>query len=184
MFGQGYDGTGICDGICDVAAEAGATQGAFTNHIRSLEAFAGAVLERYAAQVRGAVAQALDDRRLPKRDRPRRSLDLSTARLEGDDHARGCLISDLGRETPSRSGALRAQRVAIAEAWRAPFTACTAEVQAEGGLATGIAPAERAKFLLASWQGAIPRITFEHSPRPLARFNRIAFPTVFKEERP
>lgn len=180
MFRQGYNGTGIRD----VVAEAGAPQGSFTNHFRSKEAFAGAVLDRYFDHVRGLVAQALDDRSLPPRERLRRYLDLITARLEADGFARGCLIGDLSLEAPGHSEALRAQLTGIFEAWRAPFAACIAEGQVEGSLVADFAPEELAEFLLASWQGAILRMKVERSAAPLERFKAIAFRTVFKEETP
>jgi TetR/AcrR family transcriptional regulator, transcriptional repressor for nem operon len=180
MFRQGYNGTGIRD----VVAEAGAPQGSFTNHFRSKEAFAGAVLERYFAHVRGLVAQALDDRRLTPRDRLRRYLDLITARLKADGFARGCLIGDFSLEAPGHSEALRAQLAEIFEAWRGPFAACIAEGQQDGSLAADFPPEELAEFLLASWQGAILRMKVERSAAPLDRFKTIALRTVFQEQTP
>src|SRR5882672_7013479 len=84
MFRQGYVGSGVRD----IVAEAAAPQGSFTNHFRSKEAFAGEVLERYFAHVKGLVAHALDDRTLSPRARLRRYLDIITERLAADGFAR------------------------------------------------------------------------------------------------
>jgi TetR/AcrR family transcriptional repressor of nem operon len=177
MFRTGYHGTSVRD----VTAAAGAPQGSFTNHFRSKEAFASAVLDRYFAGTRGVVAEALQDTALTPRTRLRRYLDLITARLEADGFGRGCLIGDLSLEATGSSEALRARLAEIFAEWRAPFAACIAEAQARGEIASDFAPEELADFLLASWQGAILRMKVDRNPRALERFKTIAFQTVFKE---
>src|SRR5262245_29639298 len=94
MFRSGYNGTSVRD----VVAAAGAPQGSFTNHFRSKEAFAGEVLDRYFAYVKGLVREALDDASLTPRRRLRRYLDIITGKLAGEQWSRGCLIGDLSLE--------------------------------------------------------------------------------------
>src|SRR5215475_3989421 len=176
MFRTGYRGTSVRD----VAAVAGAPIGSFTNHFRSKEAFASEVLERYFANTRQLVAQALEDTSLTPRARLRRYLDIITGRLEADGFARGCLIGDFSLEASGSSELLRAQLEVIFAEWRVPFAACIREAQAAGEIASDFTPDELADFLLASWQGAILRMKVERSPAPLERFKTIAFQTVFR----
>jgi len=178
MFRKGYIGSGVRD----IAAEAGAPQGSFTNHFRSKEAFAGEVLDRYFEHVKRLVHEALDNRSVPARERLRRYLDLITEQLAGDGFTRGCLIGDFSLETPGHSEPLRERLTAIFEEWRAPFAACIAEGQAAGEIASTFSTDELADFLLASWEGAILRMKVERSAAPLERFKDIAFQTVFREE--
>jgi TetR/AcrR family transcriptional repressor of nem operon len=178
MFRKGYIGSGVRD----IAAEAGAPQGSFTNHFRSKEAFAGEVLDRYFEHVKGLVHEALDDRSLPRRERLLRYLDLITERLEGDGFTRGCLIGDFSLEAPSHSEPLRERLAAIFERWREPFAACIAEGQAAGEICSAFSAEDLADFLLASWEGAILRMKVERSPAALERFKAIVFQTVFREE--
>jgi TetR/AcrR family transcriptional regulator, transcriptional repressor for nem operon len=177
MFRTGYHGTSVRD----VTAAAGAPQGSFTNHFRSKEAFASEVLDRYFANTRNLVAEALQDTTLTPRQRLRRYLDIITDRLEADAFSRGCLIGDLSLEAPGSSEALRERLVAIFTEWRAPFAACIREAQASGEIAADFPPEELADFLLASWQGAILRMKVERNGTALDRFKKIAFQTVFKE---
>src|SRR5262244_616118 len=72
MFQAGYQGASVRD-IC---AAAGAPQGSFTNHFRSKEAFAREVLDRYFANTKAAVKQALEDLSLTPRRRLRRYLEI------------------------------------------------------------------------------------------------------------
>ncbi|RAI45374.1 TetR/AcrR family transcriptional regulator [Rhodoplanes roseus] len=175
MFRTGYNGSSVRD----IVAEAGAPQGSFTNHFRSKEAFAEAVLDRYFAHVKGLVRDAMDDPTLTPRDKLRRYLDIITGRLERDGFSRGCLIGDFSLEAAPQSEPLRARLAAIYAEWRVPFARCIAAAQAAGEIATTFDPDELAEFLLASWQGAILRMKVERGPAPLERFKAIVFATVF-----
>ncbi|HEU4630649.1 MAG TPA: TetR family transcriptional regulator C-terminal domain-containing protein [Gemmatimonadaceae bacterium] len=175
MFRAGYVGASVRD----ITGEAAAPQGSFTNHFRSKEAFAGEVLDRYFAHVRGLVRQALDDPGLSPRERLRRYLNLITERLAADGFVRGCLIGDFSLEAAPVSEPLRAQLADIYAEWRAPFARCIAEAQAAGEIATRFPAEELAEFLLASWEGAILRMKVDRSPAALERFKTIAFQTVF-----
>jgi TetR/AcrR family transcriptional repressor of nem operon len=177
MFRKGYIGSGVRD----IVAEAAAPQGSFTNHFRSKEAFAREVLDRYFEHVKGLVAQALDDKRLPPRRRLMSYLDIITGRLAAGGFTRGCLIGDFSLEAAPHSEMLRERLAAIFTEWRAPFAACIAEAQAGGEIGTAFLPDDLAEFLLASWEGAILRMKVERTAEPLERFKRIAFATVFKE---
>jgi TetR/AcrR family transcriptional repressor of nem operon len=179
MFRNGYIGSGVRD----IVAEANAPQGSFTNHFKSKEIFAGEVLARYFAHVKGLVSQALDDPSLSPRERLRRYLDIITQRLEADGFSRGCLIGDFSLEAVPHSEMLRGQLATIFAEWRALFASCIAEGQHAGEIDSSFPPDELADFLLASWQGAILRMKVERSAAALERFKTIAFATVFKESR-
>jgi TetR/AcrR family transcriptional regulator, transcriptional repressor for nem operon len=177
MIRKGYAGAGVRD----IAAEARAPQGSFTNHFRSKEEFAREVLDLYFDGTKRAVAEALEDRSLRPRQRLERYLDLITDRLTQDQFRRGCLIGDFSLEAAPQSEMLRTRLAEIFIEWRRPFAACIAEGQAAGEIAATLAPEELAEFLLASWEGAILRMKVARNAEPLERFKRIAFATVFKE---
>jgi TetR/AcrR family transcriptional regulator, transcriptional repressor for nem operon len=105
MFQSGYQGAGVRD-ICSAA---GAPQGSFTNHFRSKEAFAREVFDRYFANVKTAISEALNDKSLTPRQRLKRYLDIISGRLEGDQWRRGCLIGDFSLEASSHSELLHKQ---------------------------------------------------------------------------
>jgi TetR/AcrR family transcriptional regulator, transcriptional repressor for nem operon len=177
MFRLGYQGATVRD-ICDAA---GAPHGSFTNHFRSKEAFAQEVLDRYFANTKRLVKQALDDNSLTPRQRLGRYLDIISGVLADAKWNRGCLIGDFSIETTSLSRLLRQRLEAIFQEWRAPFASCIAEAQAKGEIDTTFDPLDLAEFLLTSWEGAILRMKVERSPAALERFKKIAFQTVFKE---
>jgi TetR/AcrR family transcriptional regulator, transcriptional repressor for nem operon len=177
MFRSGYQGASVRD-IC---AAAGAPHGSFTNHFRSKEAFAQEVLDRYFANLKGYVQEALDDHSLTPRRRLKRYLEIIGGVLKAEQWNRGCLIGDFSLETSSQSELLRARLEAIFEEWRAPFALCIAEAQAAGEIDAMFDAMDLAEFLLASWEGAILRMKVERGPAALDRFKNIVFQTVFKE---
>src|SRR5262245_65654120 len=77
MFRSGCHGSSVRD----IVAEAGVPQGSFTNHFRSKEGFAEAVLNHYFAYVQGLVRAALEDTSLTPRQRLGRYLDIITGKL-------------------------------------------------------------------------------------------------------
>ena len=179
IFRSGYQGATVRD-IC---AAAGAPQGSFTNHFRSKEAFAQEVLDRYFANLKGFVKEALDDKSLTPRQRLKRYLDIISGVLADAKWHRGCLIGDFSLETTSQSKLLRQRLEAIFQEWRAPFASCIAEAQAIGEIDSTFDPMDLAEFLLASWEGAILRMKVERGPAALDRFKNIVFQTIFKESK-
>ena len=103
MFRSGYQGASVRD-IC---AAAGAPQGSFTNHFRSKEAFVQEVLDRYFANLKTRVSEALDDKSLTPRRRLKRYLEIISGVLEDAKWNRGCLIGDLSLEASFQSEPLR-----------------------------------------------------------------------------
>ena len=179
MFRSGYQGATVRD-ICAAAA---APQGSFTNHFRSKEAFAQEVLDRYFANLKGFVKEALDDKSLTPRLRLKRYLDIISGVLADAKWHRGCLIGDFSLEATSQSRVLRQRLEAIFQEWRAPFASCIAEAQTIGEIDSTFDPMDLAEFLLASWEGAILRMKVERGPAALDRFKNIVFQTIFKEQK-
>jgi TetR/AcrR family transcriptional regulator, transcriptional repressor for nem operon len=178
MFQTGYQGASVRD-IC---AAAGAPQGSFTNHFRSKEAFVHEVLDRYFADLKTVVSQALNDQSRTPRQRLKRYLDIISGRLQGAKWNRGCLIGDLSLEASLQSKLLRKRLEEIFREWRTPFAECIAEAQAAGEIDSKFEPTDLAEFLLSSWEGAILRMKVEGRPTALERFKNIVFETVFKEK--
>jgi TetR/AcrR family transcriptional regulator, transcriptional repressor for nem operon len=177
MFRKGYVGAAVRD----IAAEAGAPHGSFTNHFRSKELFAREVLDRYFEELSVLVAERLGDQTVSPRERLRSYLDAITAILEREGFRRGCLIGDFSLEAAPLSEAIRERLSEIFREWCAPFAACIAEGQASAEIDPTIPPGEAAEFLLSSWEGAILRMKVERDVEPLERFKRIAFSTILKE---
>ncbi len=179
IFRSGYHGASVRD-IC---AAAGAPLGSFTNHFRSKEAFAQEVLDRYFANLKTLVSEALNDKSLTPRQRLKRYLDIISNTFESAKWNRGCLIGDLSLEASLQSKRLRKRLEEIFREWSMPFAQCIAEAQAAGEIDSEFEPIDLAEFLLTSWEGAILRMKVERGPAALDRFKNIIFDTVFRNEK-
>jgi TetR/AcrR family transcriptional repressor of nem operon len=177
MFERGYRGAGIRD----IASEAAAPQGSFTNHFRSKEEFASEVLDRYFEYLKTIMDSTLGDRSLSPRSRIRRYFDVITEKLEAEKWALGCLIGNLSLEITADSDALRAHLSRIFAEWREPFAACIAEAQAAGEISNRFPPEDLADLLLNGWHGAMLRMKVDRSSKPLEQFKSIAFATFLAE---
>lgn len=177
MRSKGYAGAGVRD----IAAEAAAPQGSFTNHFRSKEAFALEVLDRYFSELSIIVTEKLGDQSRSPRTRLKEYLDAITDILELGEFRRGCLIGDFSLEAAPQSETIRQRLGEIFREWCVPFAACIAEGQAAGEIGSLFSADELAEFLLSSWEGAILRMKVERNAEPLERFKRIAFSTILKE---
>jgi len=177
MLRNGY----AASGVREIAAEAAAPQGSFTNHFRSKESFAREVLDLYFDHAKRLVHEALSDTSLSPVGRLRRYLDIIIARLAEDGFVRGCLIGDLSLEAAPVSELLRDRLSQIFAEWRALFAACVTEALAQGQVRADLDAEDLADFLLASWEGAILRMKVERSAAPLERFKTIIFRTIFEE---
>lgn len=160
---RGYTATGVRQ----VAAAAGVPLGSFTNHFRSKEQFALAVLERYVARLDGIMDATL-------RDGSREPLHRLDAYFEAIEQAlaernwgTGCLIPDMATETPVHSEVLRGTLVQLLERQTAAFAAVLRNL-------TGPDDAEDlAAVLLAAWHGTLLRMKVDRTGQPVARFRRV-----------
>src|SRR5258708_35727329 len=171
MFRSGYTAASVRD-ICEAA---GVPLGSFTNHFRSKEAFAEEVLDRYFANLKVFVKEALDDKSLTPRQRLKQYLDIISGVLADAKWHRGCLIGDFSLETTSESKLLRERLEEIFQEWRTPFASCIAQAQTAGEIDATFDPTDLAEFLLASWERAILPLKLERAPPPLHRSPTIVF---------
>jgi TetR/AcrR family transcriptional repressor of nem operon len=177
MFRRGYIGAGVRE----IAAEAPAPQGSFTNHFGSKEEFTREVLNYYFDDLKQVVAESLTRSDCTPRQRLINYLDVITKRLADDGFSRGCLIGDLSLEAAPQSELLRRRLSEIFGEWTAAFADCISQGQALGEIDAAFSPQELAEYLLSSWEGAILRMKVEGTAKPLERFKRIAFATVFRD---
>ena len=160
---RGYTATGVRQ----VAAAANVPLGSFTNHFRSKERFALAVLEHYVARLDTIMQATLGDTSRPPAARIEAYFDAIERALAQRDWGVGCLIPDLANDAPADSGPLRAALARTLEWQTAAFAAA---------LRDRAGPDEAddaAALMLAAWHGTLLRMKAERSSAPVARFRRM-----------
>jgi TetR/AcrR family transcriptional repressor of nem operon len=159
---RGYTATGVRQ----VSAAADVPLGSFTNHFRSKERFALAVLEHYVARLNGIMDATLHDASQPPAGRLYAYFDAIEHALDEHNWGVGCLIPDLATETPAHSELLRGALVQVLERQTTAFAGVLRELAQPGDAD------DFAAVLLAAWHGTLLRMKLERSSVPLARFRR------------
>ncbi len=169
---QGYNHSGI-EAILQAAK---VPKGSFYNYFASKEAFALAVVDKFAACHDAELDRALGDRSLPPMDRLRSYFEGAIERIEHDGCRKGCLAGNLGQEMADQSEAIRLRLESVFAGWVDRLVDCLGEAQSSGDFDSNTDVREVAEFWLNSWQGAILRAKTARSIEPLRLFLRMTLP--------
>jgi TetR/AcrR family transcriptional repressor of nem operon len=169
-------------GVAAIAAAAGAPKGSFYNHFASKDAFGVAVLDRYFAGVRTALAGTIADPSRAPLERLRAYFGLLCELSAADGYARGCLIGNLSAEVAPNSTALRAHLAELVGEWTDAIAGAVAGAQAGGEARSPVAAETLAALLLDAWQGALLRAKVERSPAPLDAFMDVLLPSLLQAD--
>ncbi len=168
---HGYHGTGIQQ----IASAAGIPKGSFNYYFASKEAFALAVIDRYATRIEEGIRAAYDRSDLPPLARLRAYFDGLLAAIDSAEGEHGCAIGNLLAELGDTNEILGA---ALSAAWRRiekrlePFLL---EAQRAGALASEVDPRRIAGLLLSGWEGALIAMRAQRSTLPLEQFLETVF---------
>lgn len=169
LLAGGYDGTGIGP----VLKAAGVPKGSFYHFFDSKEAFAGAVLDAYAARYGRARREILEDRSRSPLERLRRYFTYMSELLSREEFG-GCLFGNLALASATRSPVFREKLQKSFRAWQSDLAAVLREAQSAGEIADDLEPEETAAFLIDAYEGALLRAKSEGTSLPLERFAHIS----------
>ena len=161
--------------VRDIVQAAGVSQGSFTNHFASKEAFGLEILERYWEMTSAAVKKTLRNDALPPLRRLRAWIDGQLEYLRKDEMRRGCLYGNMSAEASEESEAIRARLVSVFAANEASVAYCLEAAIDACELAPNTEVRELAGFIVSSLQGAILLAKAKRSPVPVERFERVLF---------
>jgi len=168
LHARGFSATGVRE----IMQLADAPLGSFTNHFRSKESFALAVLDRYFDRLSVMIDATLRDTRLAPLDR----IDAYFASI--DQVARpfewghGCMIANFGLEMPALSEIIRLRLAELLQVLTDPFADALRAGQASGDVRGDIDADDLAMLLLSGWHGVLLRAKVQRSGAPLSRYWR------------
>ncbi len=166
--------------VRDIIQAAGVPQGSFTNHFASKEAFGLEVLELYFANASNVAARTLRNDDLPPLQRLRAYIDVTKARVVGDEMKNGCLFGNFSAEAGSQCEAIRVRLAEIFAEVQASIAYCLRAAVAAGEVPADLDCDEIAGFFVASMQGAILLAKALRSAAPLERFEKLIFSTILR----
>lgn len=173
---QGYNATGIQE----ITEEAGVPKGSFYNHFASKEAFAAAIVDRYAAyslrswhrMMRSAPAEPLAT--------IRHVFTHMLAYHERTEVSSGCLVGNLAAEIALWSEPCRQSLLAAQLAWRQRLAGLIAVAQVAGEVRGDIEAGALAGLAWNAWEGALLRVKMERSIRPLCESTALILDHLFR----
>jgi TetR/AcrR family transcriptional repressor of nem operon len=160
---QGYNGTGVQQ----ITDRAGVPKGSFYNHFESKEAFAAAIVDRYAEYSERSWARMMKSAPLEPMATIRHVFAAMT-----EHHARattptGCLIGNFAAEVAADSECCRERLLAAQIAWRKRLATLIDAGQASGAIRSDLRPMELSALTWSVWEGALLRMKVEGSVTPL-----------------
>jgi TetR/AcrR family transcriptional repressor of nem operon len=177
IHSTGYASTGVKE----ILDHAGVPKGSFYHYFSSKEAFAEAVLARYAATETDRAVAILGDTRIRPIKRVRKYFNELLSIFGQTGPITGCLVGNLSLEVADQSPVLQQQLSATFSAWQQGISAVLREAVEMGDLPRSTKTQELAAFLLNSWEGALVRSKADKSDEPLEIFLHFAFNVLLKK---
>jgi TetR/AcrR family transcriptional repressor of nem operon len=176
LLRQGYSATGIQQ----IADEAGVPKGSFYNHFASKEAFAAAIVDRYAEHSRLSWERMMAS----APEGPMAAIRHVFAQML-DYHERascpaGCLIGNLAAEIALTSDACRQSLLAAQLAWRERLAGLIAAGQARGAIRGDIDALALSALTWSVWEGALLRMKVEGSVGPLRESTALMLDHIYR----
>ncbi|MFC2099949.1 TetR family transcriptional regulator C-terminal domain-containing protein [Candidatus Bipolaricaulota bacterium] len=168
---HGYHATGIQQ----IATAAGIPKGSFHYYFESKEAFALAVIDRYATKIVAGIRVYLERTTLPPLVRLRAYFENGLASMDVPKGGHGCAVGNLLAELGDTNDILQAALAAAWERIAAALEAFLAEAQRDGTLSPEADGRRVAGLLLSGWEGALIAMRAQRSTSPLAAFLDLVF---------
>jgi len=165
-------------GLKEILDASGAPKGSFYFYFKSKEEFGLALIEQYGAGFRKLAGAVLLDPSRPPLSRLRRFFEALGRKIEEDEFRLGCPIGNLVLEMSGLSDPMR-ERLEAAMGWmRGLIVHQLEEAKLDGAALPGRSIEETARFILASWQGAVMAAKLERGREPLDAFFQVIFETL------
>lgn len=173
---QGYNATGIQQ----LTDHAGVPKGSFYNHFASKEAFAAAIVNRYAQNMQRSWERMMAS--APPEPMPaiRHVFSHMLSYHERSSCSAGCLIGNFAAEIALSSEPCRQNLMAAQLAWRERLAGLVAAAQASGDIRRDIDATALSALTWAAWEGGLLRMKVERSVQPLRDGVHLIFDQLFR----
>jgi len=172
---QGFNGTGIQQ----ITEQAGVPKGSFYNHFASKEAFAAAIVDRYAQYSQHSWKRMMDGAPPAPMAAIRHVFAAMLAYHERASSRSGCLIGNFAAEVALASERCRERLLAAQLAWRERLAGLIRAGQAIGEIRNDIDAIALSALTWSTWEGALLRVKVEGSVKPLRESMGLIFDHLY-----
>jgi TetR/AcrR family transcriptional repressor of nem operon len=173
---QGYNATGIQQ----LTDHAGVPKGSFYNHFASKEAFAAAIVERYAQYMQRSWERMMRSAPAEPMAAIRHVFTQMLAYHERSASCAGCLIGNFASEIALSSEACRQNLLSAQLAWRQRLAGLLTLAQASGDIRRDVDATALSALTWAAWEGGLLRMKVERSVQPLRDSVHLIFDHLFR----
>ena len=157
---------------------AGVPKGSFYYYFSSKDDFGLAIIDSFAEKYQKKIEQILTDDRIPHLQRLRNYFESGIADMKESECKDGCLMGNLAQELSAQNELFRDRLSQIFIDWQEAFAQCLQGAQTAGELSADRNVNTLAKFILASWQGAILQAKVNQSVEPMETFLNLLFDDI------
>ncbi|MGK7950484.1 MAG: TetR family transcriptional regulator C-terminal domain-containing protein [Xenococcaceae cyanobacterium] len=168
--------------INDILTTAGVPKGSFYYYFSSKEEFGLAIIDDFASKYQHKLKNTLEDSRFSPLTRLRNFFELKIAALKNCQCIDGCLMGNLAQELSAQNELFRDRLERVFADWEKYFSQCLKEAYEAGEIAGDCQIDDLAKFILASWEGAILQAKVTKSILPIQIFVKILFDRVLNRK--
>ncbi len=173
---QGYNATGIQQ----LTDHAGVPKGSFYNHFASKEAFAAAIVARYAQNMQRSWERMMVSAPPEPMLAIRHVFSHMLSYHERSSCSAGCLIGNFAAEIALSSEPCRQNLMAAQLAWRERLAGLVTAAQASGDIRRDIDATALSALTWAAWEGGLLRMKVERSVQPLRDSVHLIFDQLFR----
>ncbi|WP_394779309.1 TetR family transcriptional regulator C-terminal domain-containing protein [Undibacterium sp.] len=176
MHERGFHGASVRD----IMQAAGVSQGSFTNHFGSKEAFGLEVLDLNFSNTLDVLHATLLNDELPPLQRLGDYIAVNKAHLIRDGMRNGCLFGNFTAEASDQSEPMRRRLTEIYTQVQDAIRYCLTAAVKAGELPQDFDCDKTAGFILSSLQGAILMAKAQDNAEPVDNFRQILFSTILR----
>ena len=165
-------------GLNKILTTAGVPKGSFYYYFSSKDDFGLAIIDSFAEKYKKKIEQILTDDRIPHLQRLRNYFESGIADMKDSECKDGCLMGNLAQELSAQNELFRDRLSQIFIDWQEAFAQCLQGAQTAGELSADRNVNTLAKFILASWQGAILQAKVNQSVEPMETFLNLLFDDI------
>ena len=166
----------------DILTTAGVPKGSFYYYFASKEDFGLAIVDDFARDYRDRFERILGDSQYSPLTRLRNYFELKIADMADCNCTDGCLVGNLAQELSAQNEIFRDRLGRVFAEWEQYFYQCLQAASEAGEISTSSeVNVYLAKFILASWEGAILQAKVTKSVLPMQIFVRVLFSKILSK---
>ncbi|MGD8990091.1 MAG: TetR family transcriptional regulator C-terminal domain-containing protein [Desulfobacterales bacterium] len=168
-------------GIQEILAVAGVPKGSFYNYFKSKNDFGLAIVDYFSDHFRQIAGHTLDDTAISPLNRIYQCLTAFLKYFESQNYAGGCPIGNLAQEMGDLNPEFRAKLKASIDIMIDAYSQVLAAAQQDGKISKNLDIEDTARFIVASWHGAIIQMKLTRSLEPLKNHRKFVFDHILRK---